>query len=311
MACMERNTPDKRGDESSLCRENAVERADAYLRTVEPYPGHFRGRGLVTCAGGERYNTCAWVLIKTARALGCTLPIQVWYLGPEERDDRWVTLVEDLGVECVDAAAVSRRYPHRGLAGWPLKPYAILHSPFREVLFLDADNMPVADPTYLFDAPSYRRRGAIFWPDDRKTACHSQRWAVFGVEYRDEMELESGQMLIDKRACWPALKLCNWYNEHADFFYRIVYGDKDTFRFAWHRFELRYAMPRRGLARVPYTLCQHDLEGRRVFQHRCLEKWSLQGNRPAPGFQHERKCLQYLDELRRLWRPAAKAKGEK
>jgi hypothetical protein len=185
MACMERNTPEKRGDESSLCRENAVEQADAYLRTIETYPGHFRGRGLVTCAGGERYNTCAWVLIKIARALGCTLPIQVWYLGPEERDERWVALVEDLGVECVDAAVVCRQHPHRGLSGWSLKSYAILHCPFREVLFLDADNMPVADPTYLFDVPSYRRRGAIFWPDDRKTACHSQRWAVFGVEYRD------------------------------------------------------------------------------------------------------------------------------
>jgi hypothetical protein len=299
---MERNTLAQPVDAPLLCRENAAEHAEAYLRSIEPYPWQFRGRGLVTCAGGVRYNTCAWVLIKIARELGCTLPIQVWYLGPEERDERWIALVEELGVECVDAAEVCRIHPHRGLAGWPLKPYAILHSPFEEVLFLDADNMPVADPTYLFDDPHYRRRGAIFWPDDRKTAHQSQRWAVFGVDYRDEMELESGQMLINKQICWRALKLCNWYNEYADFFYTIVYGDKDTFRFAWHRLALPYAMPKRGIARVPHTLCQHDMEGRRVFQHRCLEKWSLRGNRPSPGFQHERKCHEYLAELRRRWR---------
>jgi hypothetical protein len=43
------------------------------------------------------------------------------------------------------------RFPHPSLGGWQLKPYSIVHCPFREVLFLDADNVPLRDPTFLFE----------------------------------------------------------------------------------------------------------------------------------------------------------------
>ncbi|POM80295.1 Hypothetical protein PHPALM_1884 [Phytophthora palmivora] len=45
------------------------------------------------------------------------------------------------------------------------KPYAIYHSRFESVLWLDSDNIPVRDPTYLFEAPEFVKHGAIFWPD--------------------------------------------------------------------------------------------------------------------------------------------------
>ena len=210
-------------------------------------------------------------------------------------------------MQCVDAAAVCRRHPHRGLSGWPLKPYAILHSPFREVLFFGRRQHAGGRSHVSLRCAALPPPGHDLWPDDRKTARQSQRWEVFGVDYRDEMEVESGQMLVNKRACWRALKLCNWYNEHADFFYRVVYGDKDTFRFAWHRCGRRsrcragvgphslHALPARpgGSPRVPASL-----PGKMV----------VAGQPALVGFQHERKCLQYLDELRRRWKPGGEAK---
>lgn len=282
---------------------SAAEAAGRFLETVAPYPTRFRGRGIVTCAGTIRYYTSAWVLIRMLRRLGCTLPIQLWYLGAEERDADWLALAAEQGVDCVDASFVARRYPHRRLGGWELKPYAMLHSPFREVLLLDADNVPVADPTYLFHDPEYLRTGAVFWPDGYRTPPESPRWEAFGVPYRDEPEVESGQVLVDKQACWRALNLCNWYNEHSDYFYTLVYGDKDTFRFAWHRAERQFAMPERAPEVIPHTLCQHDLQGRRLFQHRCGAKWSLGANRRVPGFLHEDACLAELEDLARRWKP--------
>jgi len=289
--------------EVRISRENAAWLAGEYIKTIEPYPGIFWGRGIVTCAGGVKYNTCAWVLIKMLRKLGCKLPIQVWYLDESERDESWTTLVKGLGVDCVDAEVIRKEHPHPRLGGWQLNPYSILHSPFKEVLFLDADNVPVLDPTYLFDDAEYRAAGAIFWPDGGRTPRDSPRWQVFGVPFRDEPEQESGQILINKETCWAPLRLCNWYNEHSDFYYRIVYGDKDTFRFAWHRLGRPYAMPSRGVEKLPRTLCQHDMSGRRIFQHRCLAKWSLGDNRRLPGFIYEEDCLKFLDELRDLWQP--------
>ena len=285
-----------------------VHRTNEYIDSIEPYPETFHSRGIVICAGGVKYLTGAWVLINQLRSLGCRLPIQVWQRGPEERDRRWSQLVAPLDVECVDAWSVRDRGRHpRG--GWELKRYAILHSPFEEVLLLDADNVPVADPTYLFDDPAYRQSGAIFWPDGMRTPPESPRWRIFNVPYRDELEQESGQILINKRQCWRALKLCNWYNEHSDYFYRVIYGDKDTFRFAWHRLEKPFAMPRRLIKALPATLCQHDLQGRRIFQHRVHDKWSVGGNRRIPGFLYEAECLAFVEDLRRQWDVVSKLAG--
>lgn len=45
------------------------------------------------------------------------------------------------------------------------KIYALYHSSFQQVLMLDADNMPLQDPTYLFDAPHMVQHGAMVWLD--------------------------------------------------------------------------------------------------------------------------------------------------
>lgn len=286
-----------------LTVSNAAAAAGEFLQTIPPYPGDNGGRGIVICAGGVTYNTCAWVVIRMLRHLGCALPIEAWALDRRESDHAWAELVGGYGVQCVSAADVRRRHPHPRLGGWELKPYALLHAPFREVLLLDADNVPVADPTWLFESEPYRQTGALFWPDGLRTPRTSPRWRIFGVPYRNEPEQESGQLLVDKRRCWTALQLCNWYNRHSAFFYRHVYGDKDTFRFAWHRTGRPFAMPSRGLIKVPGALYQHDFQGRRLFQHRCRAKWSLEANRRVRDFWEEDRCLAWIDELRGRWRP--------
>ena len=189
-----------------LTESNAARLAGEYLDSVAPYRNDYHGRGIVICAGGVRYNACAWVTINMLRWLGCKLPIEVWYRGFYEYDEAWLGLVEPLGVHAVDADEVRARRPHPNLGGWQLKPYAILNSRFREVLLLDADNVPVVDPTYLFELPEFKAHGSVFWPDHASTRQQHPRWEVFGVEYRDEPEAESGQVLVDKQVSWRALK---------------------------------------------------------------------------------------------------------
>src|SRR3979411_951574 len=78
-------------------------RQDEALRTVPPYPaGLFGGAGIVIVAGGTRYFTCAWVcLAMLRRVLSCMLPIEVWYLGPDEMSPHMKKLLERFDVECV------------------------------------------------------------------------------------------------------------------------------------------------------------------------------------------------------------------
>ena len=215
---------------------------DDIARLVEaprPYPqGRFAGAGIVICAGGRSYFTCAWVLVNLLRTLGCQLPIEVWYRSRKEMNGRKERLLETVeGVRCVDA---SEHGPDCRLRGWEIKPFSIIHCPFEDVLFIDCDNVPTRDPSFLLNAQQYRRCGSIFWPDrwmgrgdrDDVRTMADGAWEACGLEPRDEPELESGQMVINKRKCWRALQLTMFLNVHSEFFYELVLGDKDTFHLA-------------------------------------------------------------------------------
>lgn len=67
-------------------------------------------------------------------------------------------------------------------------------------------------------------------------------------------------------------------------------------------------MPKRGIHTLPGTMCQHDFEGKRVFQHSNGRKWSMYANPQVPGFQFEGECLGYVDDLKSRWSPAAQTR---
>jgi hypothetical protein len=282
-------------DSDALRRFNE---AAAFATSLSAPNEAFNGRGIVIAAGGLKYLPCAWVCIKMLRQLGCKLPVEVWHLGNHEMPDGMQNLLASLNVNCIDATAVSQKYPARRLGGWELKAYSIIHSRFREVLLLDADNVVTVDPSFLFHTEPYLATGAIFWPDYNRLAEDRMIWQLTGIPFRLEPEFESGQIVVDKVKCWAALSLTMWLNEYSDFWYRHVHGDKETFHLAWRKLNLPYAMPARGIHPLPGTMCQHDFEGNRIFQHRNCLKWSLDGNPTIAGFEFEEDCLRHLDELR-------------
>jgi len=150
--------------------------------------------------------------------------------------------VQPWGVTCRDATARPAVWPARVSGGWPLKPYAIINSRFAEVLLLDADNVPVRNPESLFDHPWFERDGAMLWPDLGRLPPAAPAWRLFDVGCHDEPEVESGQVLVDKRRCWAPMLLCMWYNENHAVFYKHVHGDKETFHFAFHRLGAPHAL---------------------------------------------------------------------
>ena len=155
---------DARDDAEELAKYQVM--LDRVAAAPHTYPaGRFAGRGVVVCGGGDVYFACAWVCIGMLRRLGCTLPVELWYRGPSEMNAHMLELMSAAGVVCVDAYERARRDPVRRLDSWELKPFAIAYSGFEEVLYLDADNVPVQDPELLFDTAGYEETGAVFWPD--------------------------------------------------------------------------------------------------------------------------------------------------
>ncbi len=239
---------------------------EAAAKDYPPQP--MDGRGIVI-SGGGKYFAMAYVVIRTLRRLGCKLPIELWHLGAEEMNDAQRTAAESLGgVTICDARLIGPGA--RILCGWESKPYSVLYSRFAEVLYLDADNVPARDPEYLFDAAEYLATGAIFWPDlpNGKDWIPADTWDVTGVppDNRGKPAFETGQFIIDKRKCWRELNLTMHINEYSDCWYEYVYGDKDTFKLAWHKLGTDYAMPPSCYGRSP-AIVQKDLSGAIQFYH--------------------------------------------
>lgn len=280
---------------------SAFEVARASVESSRPSPDECgQGRGIIIPAGGPKYVPCAYVNVKMLRHLGCALPVEIWHLGENEIDPEIRSIFQPEGVRFVDA--LSMRDSVKALNGWELKAFAMLQSSFAEVLLLDADNVPVADPTFLFETQPYLAHGAIFWPDFGCLAPSHRIWTIAGIPYRDEPEFESGQIVVDRRRCWRELSLAMWMNDHSDFWYRHIHGDKETFHLAWRKLGREYAMPGRPIDPLPGVMCQHDFEGRRIFQHRNLCKFTIDGpNERVPGFLFEEQCLNWLAELKALW----------
>jgi hypothetical protein len=291
------STREKQSPEEEIERQRQVARE--FIGQQHPYPNTFSGRGIVCSAGGPKYIPCVWVNVNMLRLHKCKLPIQIWHFGPREMPQQIKELFRDLGVTFVDTDEIAKVHPMGNLRGWESKPFSIIHSPFKEVLYLDADNVPVRDPSYLFDCKEFASTGAMFWPDFGRLETDRAIWRICEVQYRDEPEWESGQILVNKEKCWKALLLARLYNERSPFYYRHVHGDKETYHMAFRRLEQPcfVAPPMKG---IDSTMVQHDPEGKVIFQHRNFDKWNLDGNKRVSGFVNESECLGFISQLKNL-----------
>lgn len=251
--------------------------------TAASEPARFaigEGRGIVIVGGG-RYLPSAYILIRHLREHGCTLPIQLWHLGPSEIIDAWFTLAGALDVETIDATPWLQLAGFLRFGGWEAKIAAIIGCRFQQVLLIDADNIPLFDPSFVFESEQFLHFGQVFWPDfpydaGSSFAIRPAAWKMLGMAPLIGAELESGQLVVDKAKCWREIQVAVVMNANSERFYRrFTWGDKDTYVLAW-RLTKRpyYTVPLRP-AYIDRTsaliLWQHWHDGRRMFQHQ--RKW--------------------------------------
>jgi hypothetical protein len=304
------------------------EELQGYLPRISPAPAPDGSRGIVICTGGKFFAS-AYVTLRVLRHVGCQLPAQLWYLGRNGEREPWMDRAcEGLNVSWSDGDQVAKRHPCRILNGWELKSFALLHAAFDQVLMLDSDSYPVRNPEYLFEDPGFETTGAMFFPDDPQEDLH--RWTssrglpdprtVFGLTPLHEPAFESGQFLVDRIRCWDEIHIAWWLNNHSDFVYKLMYGDKDTFHLAWRFVSSDYAMPEQRWTRNnppgdnrtgwAHTMQQHDMQGQPIFYHRVGAKFQLGRdgfmtaqrweNVRNPALEHEDFCWQALEDLRAI-----------
>jgi len=290
-------------------------------RSCESFPaypeGRYRGRGIVLCAGGPKHLSNAYVCLKFLRTF-TDLPVELFYAGKMEMPSAVGDLLrlDFAPIALTDITLPRFREEHpfltvRSFRGYQIKPYALLHSSFEEIFYIDVDNIPLQSPALLFAYEKYYETGALFWPDVAITRSTSDElFRVFGVTadvLKRDLEFESGQIVVDKRRCWKALLTTCLANsdvsDFRDYCYRHTLGDKDTFRLAFqHAGQPYHLVQHRALQTgsrhvvipipIPFTtytfgiehelgsffptgLLQHDPDGRPLFAHKTVSEWNM------------------------------------
>lgn len=220
-------------------------------------------RGIVICTGNV-YFRLAVHLIKQLRYHKCTLPVAIFHNGDADlsrKKQRYFTK-KMANVLTVDISTVFKN--ERGVQGWDMKPFAVLFSPFKETLLMDADTVLLADPMQLFEDVEYRETGALFFKDRSLNRLWSDDFFVRIFPWPHSLQLtgnalsrrhsqhqqESGMVLIDKsRHLYGMLMVCllnmPWQRNKGtikDF----IHGDKETF---WMGLELM---------QEPYSFMPHN-----------------------------------------------------
>jgi hypothetical protein len=261
-------------------RQLLADGADKFVSVMPQYPGGFSGRGVVIAAGGP-YWPGAYITAKMLRHVGCTLPVQVWHLDRERESEVLDEFRKIPDVEFVNADRHPARPLRRTVAGFGIKLFSVLHSPFNEVLFLDADNYPCQDPTFLFEDAGYKKTGAIYWPD----APHTEKWTNWphwGVEpFGPKVGLETGQFLINKETAWGPLALADWYDDRPEWCYGhgvwSDHGDKGPHRVAWAKLKREFTMFSTLPRWKDIAFVQTAPNGSPLFVHRAQSKFTLAG----------------------------------
>lgn len=203
------------------------------------------GRGIVFTAG-DHHAPFLMTSIPALRQLGCDLPIEIMYLGDSDLSEDTRAQLESL--PNVVARDLRQMVNDAGwtLTGWAGKPFAILLSSFREVVFIDADSLFFQNPEVLFRDPSYIDTGALFFKDRlmmpeskkhwlqqilprpiSKQVIHSRFWTGDSGHMQ-----ESGVVVVDKWKHFVSLLLVTRLNGpdrdgspgHGRGVYDMVYG---------------------------------------------------------------------------------------
>ena len=180
------------------------------VKNIPPYPENlYKGRGIVILAGG-RFSPFATTGMGMLREIGSSLPVEIWMKDKQEEKPGWCKDILQDGMVCrrlsdyMDTNAME--------SGYQLKVNSILFSSFEQILFLDADNVPVKKPDLIFEAQTYTDTGVILWPDYWK---HSgSPFLPFEVGLSDEASeilrsdqtAESGQLVWNKKRHWKVCK---------------------------------------------------------------------------------------------------------
>jgi alpha 1,2-mannosyltransferase len=285
--------------------------------------------GVVTSAGGE-FLPEALVSIRMLRHTGSTLPVDVFLATPEEDEGELCTTVfPALNATCRILSTMlsdaQGGLPHRhNITRYQLKAFALMLSDFDNILWIDADQIPLVDPRTLLEAEPLKSQGMVIWPDYWYMTTSPLFYRIAGVtnipHTGERPASETGQFMISKTKHWKTLLLATYYNFHGpSHYYKLLSqgavgeGDKETFAAAAVAFDEQFYAIMTGIDTIGY----YDGEDRKntgmLQAHPGYDYakhgggsgsgWALGPNsKVPPAFLHDEQHKPNAGRFSKLWR---------
>ncbi|KAJ5993608.1 nucleotide-diphospho-sugar transferase [Penicillium sp. IBT 35674x] len=219
----------------------------AAIKEPKARPYNKGTKGIVSSAGGEYLPTFV-ASLRMIRRTGCELPVEVFLKDWVEYEPYICEVVlPKLDAQCkvleeiMDVVRDGQGKPskHIKVEHFQIKPFAMLLSSFENFIWIDADCVPLHDPTALLGSDPFSSTGLVTWPDFWANTASP---LYFNISRQSEPLMtaraatESGVMLVSKRKHFPTLLLAVYYNYYGPEYYWPLLGqgaygqgDKDTF----------------------------------------------------------------------------------
>lgn len=197
-------------------------------------------RGIVSTAGGK-YLPVITVSLRMLRRSGSKLPMEV-FLSTYDEYEPYIcnNVFRKLNARCVIMEPILKSSVSiQSIKNYQLKIFAMLFSSFEDMLFLDADVLPMKDPDTILRSELYQTSKMILWPDYWQSTASPLFFQVSGqnIPALDAVATtESGEIAVSKRTHAKSLMLAAYYNYFGpQYFYPLLsqgapgQGDKETF----------------------------------------------------------------------------------
>ncbi|GMM58015.1 alpha-1,2-mannosyltransferase [Maudiozyma humilis] len=251
------------GETAELARAHASF-IDELNRLVLPKDS-YHGDGIVTVGGGK-FSLMAFLVVKTLRNLGTTLPVEVFIPPGDEGETEFCNrLLPQYDARCIYISDIlpQQMVDNFEFKGYQFKSLAIIASSFENTLLLDADNFPIKPLDSIFKAEPYASAGLVMWPDFWRRTTQPIYYEIAGkpvdfktrvrnsiddltppqvytrnlddlraVPFHDllgaipDVSTESGQLMINKSKHLATVLLALYYNVNGPNWYYPIFSQK-------------------------------------------------------------------------------------
>lgn len=220
--------------------ENIVEKLRHHSKTFKRSLPMFAGKGIVLPYYHQAHIINILFVVESLKKHRCSLPICVVYNG-EYIDESGIALLHQYKIQSIDIQnKVSMDASE--LDGRQLRVFALVYSPFNEVMLIDPEIVLLMNPEVFFTNELYQSTGALFWRRKKKKSFNDRktfRWlnAVLPYKKMDNPMLlkqsptaqDSTIVLFNKESHGKTLHKLYILNKYWDTTYSYIDMEHDTF----------------------------------------------------------------------------------